>query len=115
MKTETTVGARVGSNNLLGNLLPVGTRIRFTQTLVSGPDEDGPGNLYAREGDLGEITGHGTREGYWVKWDHWKNPFGASRDEFEPLTPNAELYGKNCRITPITDSASQHKDDRDQA
>lgn len=69
-------------------LLPVGTRILFTKTLESGPDEFSPGNLYARKGDGGVITGHGTPEGYWVKWDGWEAPFGASRDEFDPLPKN---------------------------
>lgn len=67
------------------DLLPIGTRIRFTKTLTSGPDEYSPGNLYANEGDGGEITGHDVREGYWVKWDKWPHPFSASRDEFEPV------------------------------
>jgi len=67
----------------MSDLLPIGTRIRFTKTLESGPDEYSPGNLYARAGEFGEITGHGTQEGYWVKWDAWPNPFGASADEFE--------------------------------
>jgi hypothetical protein len=74
-------------------LLPIGTRIVFTKTLESGPDEFSPGNLYARKGDGGVITGHGTLEGYWVTWDGWKAPFGASRDEFEPL-PNTEAQGR---------------------
>lgn len=58
-------------------MLPVGTRIRFLKDLTSGPDEFGPGNLYANEGDLGEVTGHGCWEGHWVKWDKWDAPFGA--------------------------------------
>jgi hypothetical protein len=65
------------------DLLPIGTRIRFTKTLTSGPDEYSPGNHYATKGDGGVITGHGTSEGYWVKWDGWNASFGASRDEFE--------------------------------
>lgn len=27
----------------------------------------------------------------------------------DPITPNAELGGNDCRITPTTDSAAQHK------
>jgi hypothetical protein len=65
--------------------LPIGTRIRFTQTLECDANEDHPAFTYAIKGDLGEITGHGCREGYWVKWEHWPTPFGASREEFEPL------------------------------
>lgn len=57
--------------------LPIGTRIIFTRELSDGPDEFSPGNLYAEKGDGGEITGHGCREGYWVKWDKWMHPFGA--------------------------------------
>ena len=67
------------------NLFPVGTRIRFVKTLASGPDEFSPGNLYTRKGDLGEVTGHGTREGYWVKTDNWPHAFGASDSEFEVI------------------------------
>lgn len=63
-------------------MLPIGTRIRFTKTL------DHPDIVLAYRGDTGEITGHGTPEGYWVKADGWPAPFGASRDEFEPLKQN---------------------------
>lgn len=59
------------------NKLPIGTRIEFLRTLESGPDEDSPGNHYATKGDGGEVTGHNCWEGHWVKWDHWKNSFGA--------------------------------------
>jgi len=66
----TTAPTGVVSSNQLG-LLPIGTRIVFTKTLESGPDEFSPGNLYARKGDGGVITGHGTPEGYWVAfWDY---------------------------------------------
>jgi hypothetical protein len=65
--------------------LPVGTKIRFTQTLECDANEDHPAFTYAVKGDLGEITGHGCREGYWVTWEHWPTPFGASREEFEPV------------------------------
>ena len=82
-------GKNVGWSALLGEPLPVGTRIRFTRTLTGEATGDHPAFLYAEKGDGGEITGHGTPEGYWVKWDRWPHAFGASRDEFEPLTPNA--------------------------
>lgn len=57
--------------------LPVNTKIRFIKELSSGPDEFSPGNLYAREGSFGVVTGHGCVEGHWVKWDKWDAPFGA--------------------------------------
>lgn len=64
-------------------LLPIGTRIQFLKTLECGPDDYSPGNLYAVKGEFGTITGHGTREGYWAKWDGWPHaPFGLSPDEF---------------------------------
>ena len=66
-------------------LLPVGTRIRFLHDLTEDACGDHPCLLYARRGGLGTITGHGTSEGYWVKWDDWPNAFGASADEFEVL------------------------------
>lgn len=65
--------------------LPVGTRIRFTKTLTEPACGDHPAFIYARKGELGEITGHGTREGYWAKWDRWPHPFGLSPAEFEPV------------------------------
>lgn len=67
------------------SLLPIGTRIQFTQTLEAMANEDHPAIVYATKGELGYITGHGTREGYWVKRDNWPNPFGASSNEFNVL------------------------------
>lgn len=67
----------------MDNPLPIGTRIRFAKRLDCGPTEDHPGFLFAERGELGEITGHGTKEGYWVKANHCPAPFGASADEFE--------------------------------
>lgn len=64
-------------------LLPVGTRIRFPRQLDGDSDDHSPAKIYAYAGELGEITGHGTREGYWTKADHWPHPFGAAREEFE--------------------------------
>lgn len=64
-------------------MIPIGTRIQFVKTLDSGPDDYSPGDLYAVKGDLGRITGHGTREGYWVTWDEWPAAFGASDEEFK--------------------------------
>lgn len=58
-------------------ILPVGTRIVFTKTLEDGPDEHSPGNLYAKKGEGGVVTGHSCREGHMVKWDGWDAPFGA--------------------------------------
>lgn len=66
-------------------LLPVGTRIRFTQTLEERANEEHPDLTFAARGETGEITGHGTREGYWVKTDGWPHSFGASREEFEVI------------------------------
>ena len=57
--------------------LQVGTRIRFIKTLTGDADEFSPAKLYAKKGDGGVITGHGPKEGYWVKWDGWPNAFGA--------------------------------------
>lgn len=57
--------------------LPIGTRIVFLKTLDALACEDHPAFLYAKKGQGGEVTGHGCREGHWVKWDHWSTPFGA--------------------------------------
>lgn len=64
-------------------LLPVGTRIRFTKTLTEPANEDHPDIVFAKAGDFGVITGHGTKEGYWAKWEHWPHAFGVSDGEFE--------------------------------
>lgn len=75
----------------MADLLPIGTRIRFTKTLTEPANEDHPGIVFAKEGDLGRITGHGTLEGYWATWDHWKAAFGVSPEEFE-VVAHGDIY-----------------------
>ena len=58
--------------------LPVGTRIRFLRTLTAPANEDHPAIVYAESGDGGAVTGHGCKEGHWVKWDRWPHSFGAT-------------------------------------
>jgi hypothetical protein len=58
-------------------LLPVGTRIRFIESLYGHATGDSPACVYAKKGELGVVTGHGTREGHWVKRDNWPHAFGA--------------------------------------
>jgi hypothetical protein len=58
-------------------LLLVGTRIRFVKSLYRDATGDGPACVYAERGDGGVVTGHGTPEGHWVKWDKWPHAFGA--------------------------------------
>jgi hypothetical protein len=58
-------------------LLPIGTRIRFIKSLYGAVTGDSPACVYAEKGDGGVVTGHGTPEGYWVKWDKWPHAFGA--------------------------------------
>ena len=58
-------------------LLPVGTRIRFVKSLYGDATEDSPACVYAKMGDGGVVTGHGTPEGHWVEWDEWPHAFGA--------------------------------------
>ena len=66
--------------------LPVGARIRFLKMIDSPPTGDHPALLYAKKGELGEITGHNCMEGHWVKTDAWPHPFGAViGDEFEAI------------------------------
>lgn len=64
---------------------PFGARIRFKKDIECGPTSEHPAYTYARGGDLGYITGHGTREGYWVKWDRWPDSFGCHEDEFDVI------------------------------
>lgn len=63
----------------------VGTRIRFTKTIDDGPLCDHAPRLHALVGQLGTITGHGTKEGYWVKADGNDNAFGVGSKEFEVI------------------------------
>ena len=63
-------------------MIPVGTKIKFTRELSCDATGDHPAFLFASKGQLGEVTGYGTREGYWVKADNWPAPFGASENEF---------------------------------
>lgn len=71
-------------------MLPVGTPVRFTKDLTALACDDHPALLYARVGEIGEITGHGCREGYWVKTDNWPTPFGAAQHEFEVMSHEPE-------------------------
>ncbi len=70
-------------------IIAVGTRIRFTQTLDMPANEEHPHLIYAIKGETGEVTGHGSHEGYWVKTDRRSDSFGASHEEF-----TAEGVGK---------------------
>ena len=58
-------------------MLPVGTRIVFIKSIYGDADDFQPAHIYAEKGSGGVITGHGTPEGYWVKWDSWPHAFGA--------------------------------------
>lgn len=57
--------------------LPVGTRIVFIKSLYGDADEFQPAHVFAEKGDHGQVVGHGAPEGYWVKRDSWRAPFGA--------------------------------------
>ncbi len=61
--------------------LPIGTRIKFLTDLTADACGEHPAYIYAKKGDEGEVTGHGCWEGHWVKWDKWKEPFGAKLGE----------------------------------
>jgi hypothetical protein len=89
------------------DLFCVGTRIRFLKTLEEGPGESSPGRQYAARGELGTITGHGTREGYWAKADSWPTPFGASDDEFEVIAQNTKLSGGGALSNKTTEAESR--------
>lgn len=67
----------------MSDVVPIGTRIRFTKRLDAPANEDHPAVVYAEKGSLGTVIGHKAREGYQVTWDNWPHWFGASRDEFE--------------------------------
>ncbi len=58
-------------------LLPVGTRIQFLETLYGPATSESPACVYAYRGDKGVVTGHGAKEGHWVKWDKWPHAFGS--------------------------------------
>ena len=59
----------------------LGTRIKFTKSLYGGATSESPACVYAEKDDGGVVTGHGCREGHWVKWDKWEHPFGAKLGE----------------------------------
>jgi hypothetical protein len=59
------------------SILPIGTRIRFIKSLYGHATGDSPACVYAKKGELGVVTGHGTPEGHWVKTDNWPHSFGA--------------------------------------
>jgi hypothetical protein len=64
-------------------LLEIGARVRFLKPLTAPANEDHPAIIYADTGELGVVTGHGCKEGHWVKPDH-APPFGAIfGEEFE--------------------------------
>jgi len=67
--------------------IAVGQRIRFLHTLQSDADEESPGCLFARKGSMGTVTRvGGCWEGYWVRTDHWAQPFGCEAKDFEVIT-----------------------------
>ena len=70
--------AREVLNSALDKLLPKGTRIKFVKSLYGEATSDSPACVYAEKGDGGVVTGHGTPEGHWVKWDKWPHAFGAT-------------------------------------
>lgn len=88
-----------------GSFLPIGTRIRFTKTLASLASGDHPAFLFAEEGDEGEITGHGTKEGYWAKTSY-NPPFGVSRDEFEPIEASKPQGSEQPKSDRLYNTAS---------
>lgn len=58
--------------------LAIGQQIRFLKTITQGPTEDAPAFIFAKKGELGVVTGHGCKEGHWVRWDGWQTAaFGA--------------------------------------
>jgi hypothetical protein len=58
-------------------ILPIGTEIIFLKDLTEAPSDESPAFLFAKKDDKGIVTGHGCKEGHWVKWDKFKHPFGA--------------------------------------
>lgn len=76
-------------------LLPAGTRIKFNKYLGEGVCEDCPAITFANEGDDGEITGHGCKEGYWVKRDVWPNSFGCEPKDFDVLADQHNSIGED--------------------
>ena len=78
----------MSENTENSELLPIGTKIRFTERLSGPPTGDHPAFLFARKGQTGKIVGHHPR-GEWrysVKTDSWPHAsFSASDTEFEVL------------------------------
>jgi len=80
-------------NNPKPGQYPAGAKIRFKRELSQGPTEETPAFLFATENGTGVITGHGTWEGYWVKWDKWPSSFGCKEEDFEVIDGTERFKG----------------------
>ncbi len=71
------------------SLLPVGSRIRFKQTIIEPATGSHPEFLMCEAGTLGQIVGHRTDDERWpysVLWDRWKKaPFAIGANEIEVI------------------------------
>lgn len=72
----------------MSDLLPIGTRIRFTKTIVKDATGDHPAFLLANEGDLGTVAAHyllTNLYAYGVVTDVETGRFAVSGDEIEEM------------------------------
>lgn len=67
-------------------MVPVGTVIRFTQTIEDGPNDHTPGYIWAKKGQIGRIVGPPIL-GLGYKVSLYGSPFRAKQEEFEVVAP----------------------------
>jgi hypothetical protein len=71
------------------NLIPIGTRVRFTKTIIEDATGDHPRFLLAEEGELGNVAVHyefAHLYPYGVVADRCPNRFAVAGDEIEEVT-----------------------------
>ena len=68
------------------DLMPVGTKVKFTKLLFDEACGDHPAILFARPNDTGVIHSHGKFNHYRCQADGYPAVFGVNSDELEKLT-----------------------------
>jgi len=94
------------------DMIPVGTRVRFTKHLYGEPTGDHPAFLFANVGDEGVVM-RNDGSGIWpysVKRDKWLHAsFKASSDEFvviEAPVPEEKIHGDRTTSEEVSDGSA---------
>ena len=79
-------------------MIPVGTRIRFKNTIIELATGSHPEFLMCEAGTLGTVVAYRANDKRWpysVLWDRWQSAsFAVSDDEIEPVEPPPERQGE---------------------